>query len=217
MPEIPRMLINSVASAEHFVNNFTVWQPEIQLTSTKVYWLSPALDSLSRRLDLFPLVDRPRSFNSFFSSAICNEKSHINASMSWLLHFGKLIVLTSNFYFYAALIYILCYNSGVAGQGSRSRCLRPPRAVNIKSCLNRANPMRIFMGVKVEVFSDQPLCYPLLSCNWYSLSVLSSASGGFALTPTGALPLDPTGDFLPRPGPPRTFKPAYSTVLLYLL
>ena len=34
-----------------------------------------------------------------------------------IFNVGKLIVLTSNFYCYTALIYILCYNSGVAGQG----------------------------------------------------------------------------------------------------
>jgi len=50
-----------------------------------------------------------------------------------------------------------------------------------KSCLNRVNPMRIFFGggtMEVGVFSDQPLCRPLLSCNWHSLSVLSSAYHG---------------------------------------
>jgi len=59
-----------------------------------------------------------------------------------LSHFGILIILTSHFYFYAAVIYILCYNSGVAGQGPG---VWTPLSCQ-KSCLNRANLMRIFLG-----------------------------------------------------------------------
>jgi len=131
--------------------------------------------------------------------------------MSQLSHFRNLIVLTSNFYVYTALIYILCYNSGIAGQGE-VQGPEPPSELSkvlFESCISDEN---FFWGGWMWGYFQSS--HPLLSCNWHSLSILSSTSGGFAARPQpGLCPWTQLGDFHLQT--PWTFKPAYSAVLLY--
>jgi len=103
------------------------------------------------------------------------------------------ITQTYNSHFYTALIYILHYNSGIAGW---SPGVNPPELskVLLESC---KSDEKLF-GVEVGVFSDQTLCHP-----WHRLAVIGihclfyhQLLGASPQTPTKALPL---GDFHPRP------------------
>jgi len=120
--------------------------------------------------------------------------------MSQLLHFGKLIVVTFNFY--KAVIYVLCYRGLDSG---------PPWAV--KSCLNRANPTRIFWGRRGGdgVFSDH--CFAVIGTHCLFYHQLMGALPPHPYQGSTAGPHWGTGTTVPRPPEPSNPPTLLPTIL----